>query len=160
MLMDYLGKERNIEQEKFLTQKYGFDSGITNFICYGTKSTDVLGIGERAGVIYSFKEAFNRFPETEDDWNDIISIATNQVPVQRSASAEQKARSIKFPRLYSGEGWGEGFEEADVIRITYGLRPEKRDLGLEINGIASFVDMFGRLPVDTLDWNILRSIVY
>ncbi|MBU2524397.1 hypothetical protein KKG71_04345, partial [Patescibacteria group bacterium] len=151
MLMDYLGKERNIEQEKSVTQKYGFDSQTTNFVCYGTKSTDVLGIGERAGVIYSFKEAFNRFPETEDDWNDVIRIATNQVPVQRSASAEQRIRDLPSVALYS---------ERRRVMIAYGLRPEKRDLEKEIQGIMEFVKIYNRVPDNTLDWNILRSIVY
>ena len=67
---------------------------------------------------------------------------------------------IKPPLPYQGEGWGKGLEEVDVIFITYGLRPKKRDLGLEVSGIRKFVDIFERLPVDTLDWNILRSITY
>ena len=148
MLMDYLGKERNIEQEKFLTQKYGFDSQVTNFVCYGTKSTDVLGIGERAGVIYSFKEAFNRFPETEDDWNDVIRISTNQVPIQRNLSAENRA-------CETGAS-----DNSSIMAIAYGLRPIVRDLEKEKQGLKEFVKIYTRVPSSTFYWNILRSISY
>ena len=159
-LLDYLGKERDIAQEESVVQKYNFDFQATNFVCYGTKSTDVLGEGERAGVIYSFEQAFGRMPRSTEDWDDVIRISTNQVPIQRNTPAEERVLLIKPPLPYQGEGWGEGFEETDVIFIAYGLRPEKRDLGLEIEGIKKFIDIFGRLPSNTMDWNILRSLVY
>jgi len=44
--------------------------------------------------------------------------------------------------------------------IAYGLRPMIRSLELEQEGISRFVEAYGRLPSSTLDWNILRSIVY
>jgi len=171
-LLDYLGKERDIAQEESVAQKYNFDFQATNFVCYGTKSTDALGTGERAGVIYSFEQAFGRMPSSTEDWNDVIRISTNQVPVQRNASAEQKVKGLglsadlsaialaKVEALYSERRRSEGFGETDILSITYGLRPEKRDLELEIQGISKFVDIFGKLPSNTMDWNILRSLVY
>ncbi|MBU2523770.1 hypothetical protein KKG71_01080, partial [Patescibacteria group bacterium] len=141
-------KARNIEQEKSVAQKYGFDSQAMNFVCYGTKSTDVLGIGERAGVVYSFRQAFNRMPSSVEDWNDVIRISTNQIPIQRNALAEQKAKDAGAD------------DEKSIMMIAYGLRPEKRDLEKEIQGIAEFIRIYGRVPSSTFDWNILRSIVY
>ena len=147
-LLDYLGKERNIEQEKSVAQKYNFDSRATNFVYYGTKSTDILGEGERAGVVYSFKEAFGRMPSSLEDWDDVIRISTYQFPIQRSLSAEQKAKD-------SG-----ATDEKSIMMIAYGIRPEKRDLNFEINALKDFVVLFGRLPNNNMDWNILRSLIY
>lgn len=119
-----------------------------NFIAYGTKSTQSLGIGERAGVLYSFYEAFGRLPESTIDWDDVVKIATNEPPSQRSMEAERRARD---------DGAN---DEKSVMMIVYGLRPVKRDMGLEREGIARFVESYSRLPISTRDWNILRSIVY
>ena len=150
--LDYLGQERNLSLEKDVLSKYGnglsFNQGSINFISYGTKSTRVLGAGERAGVIYSFKEAFNRLPDTDDDWNDVIRISTNQAPIQRSAEAEKRARDAGVE------------DEGSVLTVAYGIRPENRDLEKEAEGIAEFVKRYGRLLESTLDWNILRSIAY
>ena len=93
-------------------------------------------------------------------WDDIIRISTNQFSIQRNVSAEERVFLTNPPLPYQGEGQGEGLYETDLLSITYGLRPEKRDLELEIQGISKFIDIFGKLPSDTLDWNILRSIVY
>jgi len=163
-LMDYLGQKRNLSLEQNVLQKYSgslsLNQGAINFISYGTKSTVSLGEGERAGVIHSFKEAFNRIPETNDDWNDIIRIATNQAPIQRSAEAEKRARALKFPLLYSGEGWGEGVQEPDILVMAYGIRPIVRDMEKEKQGLKEFLKIYKRVPSSTFDWNILRFISY
>ncbi|MBU2576030.1 alpha/beta fold hydrolase [Patescibacteria group bacterium] len=161
MLMDYLGQERDLILEQSVAQKYGnslsFKQGEINFISYGTKSTRILGTGERAGVLHSFKYAFDRLPDTQDDWDDVIKISTNQIPNQKNPIAEQEAR-IEFEKIYSREPKEE--DNFSIMRIAYGLRPEKRDLEKEIQGITEFVKIYGRVPSSTLDWNILRSIAY
>ena len=79
------------------------------------------------------------------------------LPIQRNDAIEDKAREI-FREMHDKDA---GEDDAmSVMRIAYGLRPQRRDLDLEILGIADFVSLFGRLPADTLDWNILRTIVY
>ncbi|PIP66865.1 MAG: hypothetical protein COW93_03335, partial [Parcubacteria group bacterium CG22_combo_CG10-13_8_21_14_all_41_9] len=151
-IMDYLGQARNPSLEKSISIQYANGLDLTqaeiNFISYGTKSTKSLGTGERAGVIHSFKQAFGRLPKTNDDWNDVLRIATNQAPIQRNSEAEQRAKDA-------------GAEtEQDMLMVAYGIRPKDRDLQKEIQGIAEFVKKYGHVPSSTLDWNILRSIVY
>ena len=99
-------------------------------------------------MLYSFYEAFGRLPESTIDWDDVVKIATNEPPSQRSMEAERRARD---------DGAN---DEKSVMMIVYGLRPVKRDMGLEREGIARFVESYSRLPISTRDWNILRSIVY
>ncbi|MBI2051037.1 MAG: hypothetical protein HYT31_04535 [Parcubacteria group bacterium] len=151
-LLDYLGRARDLFLEQSVSAKYGAKLGLTpamtNFIAYGTKSTQILGVGERAGVLYSFREAFGRLPQSATDWNDVVKISTNQPPSQRSVQAEQRAKDAGADDVQS------------VMMIAYGLRPVIRSLELEQQGIVNFIEAYGRLPSSTLDWNILRSIVY
>ncbi|OJI06881.1 hypothetical protein BK004_01945 [bacterium CG10_46_32] len=150
--MAYLDRARDSALEQAVAERYGkglsFDRGAIAFIAYGTKSTQALGQGERAGVLYSFKEAFGRLPTSTVDWSDVIQISTNNLPSQRSAQAEQKAKSTGAEN------------DQSVMMIAYGLRPLKRDMGLEQKGLVNFVRTYGRLPSFTFDWNILRSFVY
>ena len=99
-------------------------------------------------MIYSFKEAFGRIPSSEDDWNDVARIATNKVPIQRSKIAEQKAKDIG------------AIDGKSIMTIAYGLRPVVRDIEKEKQGLKDFVKKYKRIPKNTFDWNILRSIVY
>jgi len=151
-LLDYLGRMRDLSLEQSVGAKYGARFGLTpamtNFIAYGTKSTQALGAGERAGVLHSFYEAFGRLPKTTIDWGDVVKISTNEPPSQRSVQAEQKAKD-------SGAD-----DERTIMLIAYGLRPAKRDIVLERGGIVHFIEAYGRLPSSTPDWNVLRSIVY
>jgi len=151
-LMDYLGRKRDTALEQAISERYGkglsLSQGTMTFITYGTKSTQALGAGERAGVLHSFQEAFGRLPESATDWDDVVKISINQPPSQRSAQAEQKAKDTGANN------------EQSVMMIAYGLRPMIRSLELEQEGISRFVEAYGRLPSSTLDWNILRSIVY
>ncbi|OJI06883.1 hypothetical protein BK004_01955 [bacterium CG10_46_32] len=151
-LLDYLSLERNFFSEQETAQKYGrslrLNQAGINFITYGTKSTQKLGTGERAGVLYSYKAAFGILPTTSEDWNDVIRIATNQAPIQRSGAAERKAKDVGMN------------DEKSIITVAYGLRPDKRDLDAERQGIERFIEIYGKLPCSTLDWNILRSFVY
>ena len=163
-LLDYLGKSRDkvLEQNIVLqhSQSLGLDQPATNFIVYGTKSTTKLGTGERAGVLHSYKEAFNKMPESEVEWDDVINIATNKFPNIRNTEAEKSVYSI-FEEVYNRSvNMSDKDDYTSVMVITYGLRPIDRSVENEKQGIKTFIEVYDRLPISTLDWNILRDIVY
>ncbi len=156
-LLDYLGKIRDTALETKVGQDYGkylvLDKAATNFITYGTKSTDKLGLGERAGVLRSYQYAFGKLPQTAADWQDAVNIATNQLPIKRSKKAEQEARAI-VRKIYGG------LENQSVMMIAYGLRPETRDIKKEQTDLSRFGRIFGKMPSSVFDWNIFRKLVY
>jgi hypothetical protein len=136
---------------------------INNFITYGVDgNTKNLGEGERAAVMYSFKKAFNRLPENEDDLTDAIKIANGRWPSNINEDAETKAKSV-FEAIYKREADMENPKDAAAIKImAYGLRQraENRNLNSEKNGIAIFNSIFKKLPTTTEDWNIMQAITY
>lgn len=136
---------------------------INNFITYGVDgNTKNLGEGERAAVMYSFKKAFGRLPENEDDLTDTIKIANGRWPSNINEDAETKAKSV-FEAIYKREADMENPKDAAAIKImAYGLRQraENRNLNSEKNGIAIFNSIFKKLPTTTEDWNIMQAITY
>ncbi len=156
-LLDYLGKTRDTALETRVMQSYGryliLDKAATNFITYGTKSTDKLGLGERAGVLRSYQYTFNKLPQTAADWQDAVNIATNQLPVKRSDKAEQEAQAV-VRKIYGK------LDNQSVMFIAYGLRPETRDIIKERLELKRFGQIFGKMPSSVFDWNIFRKLVY
>jgi len=156
-LLDYLGKTRDTALEVKVSQDYGkyliLDKAAMNFIAYGTKSTDKLGMGERAGVLRSYQYAFGKLPQTPDDWQDAVNIATNQLPVKRSKKAEQEAQAV-VRKIYGK------LDSQSVMMIAYGLRPETRDITKERLELRRFGQIFGKMPSSVFDWNIFRELVY
>jgi hypothetical protein len=138
-------------------------NSINNFITYGIDgNTKNLGEGERAAVMYSFKKAFGRLPENEDDLADTIKIANGRWPSNINEDAETKAKSV-FEAIYKREADMENPRDAAAIKImAYGLRQraENRNLNSEKNGIAIFNSIFKKLPTTTEDWNIMQAITY
>jgi peptidoglycan hydrolase CwlO-like protein len=136
---------------------------INNFITYGVDgNTKNLGEGERAAVMYSFKKAFGRLPENEDDLTDTIKIANGRWPSNINEDAETKAKSV-FEAIYKREADMENPKDVAAIKImAYGLRQraENRNLNSEKNGIAIFNSIFKKLPTTTEDWNIMQAITY
>ena len=164
-LLDYLGIERNMTLEKAVAGRYGSglpleQKELVNFIAYGTKSTQTLGMGERAGVLHSYREAFGSIPQAQDDWLDVINIANGTAPVRRSSSAEQRAAE-SFKRIY---GRRPNIEQENdkygILTIAYGLRPEQRNLEKEATAIKKFVDIYSAFPHSTFDWDVIRNIAY
>jgi len=157
VLLDYLGKTRDVILEDKVTQDYGkylvLDKAATNFIVYGTKSTGKLGIGERAGVLRSYQYVFGKLPQTTNDWQDVVNISTNQLPVKRNTKVEQEARVIT--RKIYGK-----VDDKSVLMIAYGLRPEIRDMSKEQSGLSRFGRIFGKMPSSVFDWNVFRKIIY
>lgn len=133
---------------------------ITNFIVYGTPTTEILGAGERAGVLNSYKSAFDRLPGTESEWQDAIKIANGRWPNERSETAETKAKK-EFKKVYLREpDMDNPNDNAAVTVIAYGLRPDARNLDSEKAGILTFKHIYGYNPSSATDWDIVRAIAY
>ena len=135
-------------------------SAITNFVNYGTPTTKILGAGERAGVVNSYKSAFGKVPATADEWSDAIKIANGRWPTARSATAESKA-AREFKKVYKRTAnMQQTNDNAAVTVIAYGLRPGNRNLNSERAAIKSFRAIYGHNPVSALAWDIVRAIAY
>ena len=135
-------------------------TAITNFVNYGTPTTKVLGAGERAGVINSYKSAFGKVPASESEWSDVIKIGNGRWPAQRSTAAESQA-TIEFKKIYKKTpNMQQPNDNAAVTVISYGLRPTARNLNSEKAAIKSFKAIYGYAPVSALAWDIVRAIAY
>jgi len=133
---------------------------ITNFIVYGTPTTEILGAGERAGVLNSYKSAFGKLPTTESEWRDAIKIANGRWPNERSEAAETKAKQ-EFKKVYLRDpDMDNPNDNAAVTVIAYGLRPDNRNLDSERAGILTFKHIYGHNPVSATDWDVVRAIAY
>ena len=135
-------------------------AAITNFVNYGTPTTKVLGAGERAGVVNSYKAAFGKVPATETEWSDVIKIGNGRWPSVTSAAAEAKA-TAEFKKVYKRTpDMKKPNDNAAVTVISYGLRPGNRNLNSEKAAIKSFKAIYGHAPVSALAWDIVRAIAY
>ncbi|MDD4901304.1 MAG: hypothetical protein PHS62_04365 [Patescibacteria group bacterium] len=135
-------------------------TAITNFVNYGTPTTKILGAGERAGVISSYKAAFGKVPATEAEWSDVIKIGNGRWPSVTSATAEAKA-AVEFKKVYKRTpNMQQANDNAAVTVISYGLRPTGRNLNSEKAAIKSFKAIYGHAPVSAIAWDIVRAIAY
>ncbi len=136
---------------------------LNNFITYGVdENTQKLGAGERAAVIHSFKSAFNKLPETDDEMADAIKIANGRWPSKTSVTAENRAK-VEFKKIYLRDSNMENpNDNAAVTVMTYGLRQkaENRNLDSEGEGIKTFKYIYNKLPETTEEWNIMQAITY
>lgn len=133
---------------------------IANFIEFGTNTTEKLGQGERAGVINSFNSAFSKFPETEEDWSDIIKVANGRWPEQINENTENNAKNA-FKKIYlRNADINNSHDNAAVTIIAYGLRPNSRNLDSEKNAIRYFRAIYGYDPSSATAWDIVRAIAY
>jgi len=172
-LLTAMGATRNASTETSAASKYTaplvsglknvtaeIKSAITNFVNYGTPSTKILGAGERAGVINSYKTAFGRVPSTEAQWKDAIAIGNGRWPGEKSTAAEAKA-AVEFKKVYKrAPDMKNPNDNAAVTVISYGLRPAIRNTNSEKAAIKSFKAIYGHAPVSALAWDIVRSIAY
>lgn len=133
---------------------------IINFVTYGTQSTAGLGAGERGGVVNSFKSAFGKLPETEEDWNDVIKIANGRWPGKTNANAEDRAKN-NFKIVYKREpDRSNPHDDAAITVMAYGLRPANRNLESEKNAIKFFKAIYGYNPEKATAWDVVRAIAY
>ncbi|MBU0722073.1 hypothetical protein KKA93_01280 [Patescibacteria group bacterium] len=136
---------------------------INNFITYGVdENTKKLGAGERAAVMYSFKNAFNKLPETEQELADAIKIANGRWPELRNDNAEKKAKE-QFQKIYKRiADMNNASDNAAITVMAYGLRQkaDNRNLDSEKAGIKTFYNIYKHNPGTTEEWNIMQAITY
>lgn len=135
-------------------------NNLTYFIAYGTVSTKKLGAGERAGVLSSYKQAYNKLPEALAEWSDLLKISVGRWPGETSAAAITQAKS-EFVKVYNRQANMAKANDSNAITIiAYGLRPTARNTKSEQAAILSFRSVYGHYPVNPLAWNIVRAIAY
>ncbi len=138
-------------------------SAVQNFVTYGVdENTKRLGEGERAAVIYSYKEAFGKLPNNETELEDAIKIANGRWPSKRNKAIEQRAIR-KFQEIYHRlPNFELPSDDAAITIMSYGLRQraENRNLKSEQQGIGIYHDIFNTLPETTYDWNVMQAITY
>ena len=133
---------------------------VNNFIVYGTESTKILGTGERAGAVNSYKQAFGKLPRTNKDWEDVLKISVGRWPNERNSDTEKKAKE-KFYEVYKREAnMDQANDNAAVTVISYGLRPSSRNMDSEKAAIKIFKGIFNYNPLSALDWDVVRAIAY
>jgi stress response protein SCP2 len=133
---------------------------ITDFVAYGTPTTEILGAGERAGVVSSYQTAFGKLPSTESEWADVIKIANGRWPGQTSSAAIESGK-VEFRKVYKREAnLDNPNDNAAVSIIAYGLRPTARNLASEKAAIKTFRSVYGHDPASALAWDIVRAIAY
>jgi len=159
-------KELNAELKynKILNSDKSIDSEkrdvINRFIVYGTQTTQVLGEGERAGVVNSYFQAYGKLLSSEEEWVDALKIANGRWPSERNPKTENQAKK-EFKKIYGREvNLDNNIDENAVMVISYGLLPSQRNLNSEKAAIKAFKWVYNRVPVSALDWSIVRSIAY
>lgn len=151
--------KKNLVLKKFQVFEKNLD--IINFLNYGfDKKTNLIGLGQRGSLIFSFLRIHNKYPKTQKDWSDIIKIANGQFPKQRNLDAEKYALKM-FQRIYKrNPDFRKKEEEKAIWYIAYGIHPSKRDLDKEEKGIYLFVKIFKKNPISSKDWDIVRALSY
>jgi hypothetical protein len=138
----------------------------TIFIYEGTESSRPIGLGERMSVIKSFYYAFNRFPISELDWQDIIKISAGRWPTQRNLEKENEMK-IVFEKIYFRQpNMDNANDDAMITVATYGLRPQIIDyekqkvawhyLDVSMSNFKIFPDKWEYQK----KWDIIRGIAY
>jgi hypothetical protein len=136
------------------------------FIYEGTHSSRPIGFGERMSVIKSFYYVFDRFPETELDWQDVIKISAGRWPSQKSLEKEDEMKQV-FKKIYLRQpDMSNAHDNAMITVATYGLRPQKIDYekqsiawryyGDTVSGSQIFLDKWEYQKM----WDIVRGIAY
>lgn len=170
-ILGYLGLSRDTTLEDYfntiLTPRVApldLDSAILaavrNFVNYGTKSTVRLGQGERAGVLDSYKAIYGRMPVDECDWQNAIKIGNTTLPQDLNTEREKSAEQT-FSKIY-GMSVDRSNSAHDVALkvMTYGIRPQIRDLDAERTAIGVFERIFGKKPTTATEWDANRAIAY
>lgn len=151
-IYDKLVKGKNITEKDCYSIAY--------FIHNGTPTTKSLGAGERAGVINSFRVAFDRLPKNETDWQDIIKIANGRWPSQRNLETEDQVVGT-FGFIYQRmPNMEKPNDNVAVTMMAYGLRPNNRNMDSEFAAINIFETIYGTSSQSAEDWDAVRAIAY
>lgn len=148
----------------FSTQaKNILEKKVNDFIDFGVDENSVkMGRGERSAVVYSFKRAFGRLPESEADLADVYKIANGRVPTRKNLEAEKRAMA-EFYKIYLRPAkLSDSRDYMAVMVMAYGLRQiaANRNLSSEAQGIKIFKAIYKKLPQATEEWNITQAITY
>ena len=136
-------------------------NAISYFIASGTKTTILLGAGERTGVLNSYLSVFNKLPRDVLEWQDIIKIANGRWPNERSLESEKKASNVYFSTIYQRKpNMNNPNDNAAVTVIAYGLRPANRNMESEKKAILIYRSIFNKDPKEASDWDLVRAIAY
>lgn len=138
-------------------------NALVAFMAYGVDQvTNKLGAGERAAVVFSYKEAYGKLPTTQNEVADVLRIANGRWPVELNLEAQDRSHS-EFYKIYKRiADMSNPHDNAAITVMTYGLkqRPENRNLDSERAGIKTFRAIYGYTPNSTRDWNIMQAITY
>jgi len=162
--------EQQIEKKYLARLKVGvgnlsenLETAINSFITYGIdENTKKLGAGERAAVMYSYKEAYGKLPETEVEMSDAIKIANGRWPILANEEAEKRAKE-EFRKVYKHVAdMNDPKDNAAVTIMAYGLRQraENRNLVSEQQGISIYESIYNKVPSSTGEWNVMQAITY
>ncbi|MFA4819091.1 MAG: Ig-like domain-containing protein [Patescibacteria group bacterium] len=133
---------------------------VLSFVTYGTPTTTILGAGERAGVVNSFRAAFGKVPTAESDWADVIKIANGRFPGTLNV-ARETAMNATFKKIYlRSANRASANDDAAITVMAYGLRTATRNLTSEKAAINSFKAIYGKVPTSASDWDAVRAIAY
>ena len=166
-LAELVGEERSLDTERgaldiLARARLSVTEGTIAFTAYGTPSTTHLGAGERAGVLSSYIGAFGDFPETADEWLDLLKIANGRWPSQMSEEAEAHALE-QFEAVYlRAPDRDNPNDDAAVMIMAYGLRPGPgdRNLDSERAAITIYRGIFGTDASTAREWDTVRAIAY
>lgn len=146
-------------------KKEGLYEAMIFFITYDYGTTADLGAGERAGVIDSWKTSkeLNEIciPESISDWEDVIKIANGRWPNVLPKNDYIRNKESVFQQIYlRNPDYENANDEAAMMIITYGLRPQPRNVNSENEAIGFFKSIFDKDPINASDWDIVRAIAY
>lgn len=136
---------------------------LIDFMAYGVDSvTAKLGAGERAAVLFSYKDAYGKLPTTENEIADVLRIANGRWPVELNLDAQDRSHKNFYTIYKRIADMSNPHDNAAITVMTYGLkqRPENRNLDSERAGIKTFRAIFGHSPQTTREWNIMQAITY
>lgn len=133
---------------------------IQNFINYGTKSNVRLGQGERAGAVNSFREIYKHVPTNECDWQNVIKIADTKMPHDLNSGREEETLKT-YKEIY-----GYDYDSSNLLEkiahkvMSYGVRPQMRDLDAEYTAAKVFYKIYGKFPTTASEWDANRALAY
>ena len=135
-------------------------SAVQNFINYGTRSTVKQGQGERAGLVNSFKANYGRVPQDACDWQNVIKMANTKLPDSLNTEREDLMRG-EFSKMYNRQDNRDNPRDYIAIKImSYGIRPQIRNLDAERQAISVFESIFGHKPTGANEWDMNRALAY
>ncbi len=166
------GMERDVRREQAVARivtavsvpgvSVAVQERMTALLAYPPKRLQKLGAGEIGGTIQSARIAFGTNPATEDEWVDVLKIATGRFPTTRNAAREQEV-VVSFQRVYKRvPDRKRKNDDAAIMIMAYGLRQAdgNRNLAKERVAIITFKAVFRYNPRSAQDWDVVRAIAY